>query len=118
MSELIFWNGSLLQLINPTDHFAVRLILYPQRIFLQAAIPLDHTYFRYMKEFPLYDHSQNRNVKAEGIVIDSKGISRAFSELNPTLLRDCMQKLILSMKNESTSRVYASMRLAVCFTWP
>lgn len=61
MSELIFWNGSLLQLINPTDHFAVRLILYPQRIFLQAAIPLDHTYFRYMKEFPLYDHSQNRN---------------------------------------------------------
>lgn len=54
-----------------------------------------------------FDHSQNRNVKAEGIVIDSKGISRAFSELSPTLLRECMQKLILSMRNESTSRVYA-----------
>lgn len=61
MSELIFWNGSILQLTSPSDDFFVRLILYPQKVFLQAAISLDHTYFKYMKDFPLYDHSQDHN---------------------------------------------------------
>lgn len=61
MTELIFWNGSIMQLINPSDDFHVRLILYPQKTFLQAAISLDHTYFKYMKDFPLYDHSQTHN---------------------------------------------------------
>lgn len=58
MSELIFWRGTILQLINSSTEFRVRMILYPSQIFLQAAITLDSTFFNYMREFPYKDHSQ------------------------------------------------------------
>lgn len=45
MSELIFWGGSIMQLMEASDNFHVRLLLYPKKIFLQAAISLDTTYF-------------------------------------------------------------------------
>lgn len=59
MSELIFWRGSIMQLIHATPDFMVRMLLYPSKIFLQAAITLDSNYFNYMKEFPYKDHSQS-----------------------------------------------------------
>lgn len=58
MSELIFWRGSILQLIHSTPDFRVRMVLYPSKIFLQAAINLDSTFFNYMKEIPYKDHTQ------------------------------------------------------------
>lgn len=58
MSELIFWGGSIMQLMEASDNFHVRLLLYPKKIFLQAAISLDTTYFNYMREFPQYDHGE------------------------------------------------------------
>lgn len=56
MSELIFWEGSIMHLIKASDDFHVRLMLYPKNTFLQAAISLDTTYFNYMREFPQYNH--------------------------------------------------------------
>lgn len=58
MSELIFWKGSIMHLLMASEDFHVRLMLYPQTIFLQAVIPLDTTYFNYMREFPQYDHEK------------------------------------------------------------
>ena len=58
MSELIFWNGSILHLTDASDDFLVRLLLYPSKIFLQAAISLDHTYFKYIMDFPLYEFNE------------------------------------------------------------
>lgn len=58
MSELIFWEGSIMQLIEASDDFHVRMLLYPKKVFLQAAIALDTTYFNYMKESPQYDHGE------------------------------------------------------------
>lgn len=58
MSELIFWGESIMQLMEASDNFHVRLLLYPKKIFLQAAISLDTTYFNYMREFPQYDHGE------------------------------------------------------------
>lgn len=55
-SELIFWGGSIMQLMEASDNFHVRLLLYPKKVFLQAAVSLDTTYFNYMREFPQYDH--------------------------------------------------------------
>ena len=60
-SELIFWRGSIMQLLHASDDFYVRMVLYPERIFLQAAVSLDATYFHYMREFPLYDHADEKN---------------------------------------------------------
>ena len=53
-----FWRGSILQLIHSTPDFRVRMVLYPSKIFLQAAINLDSTFFNYMKEIPYKDHTQ------------------------------------------------------------
>lgn len=58
MSELIFWEGSIMQLIEASDDFHVRFLLYPKKLFLQAAISLDTTYFNYMREFPQYNHEE------------------------------------------------------------
>ena len=57
-SELIFWGGSIMQLISSTDDFKVRMALYPKNLFLQAAVSLDTTYFNYMRRFPKYDHPE------------------------------------------------------------
>ena len=40
------------------DDFHVRFLLYPKKLFLQAAISLDTTYFNYMREFPQYNHEE------------------------------------------------------------
>ncbi|MDM8337288.1 helix-turn-helix domain-containing protein [Mediterranea massiliensis] len=58
MSELIFWGGSIMQLIEASNDFHVRMLLYPEKVFLQAAIALDTTYFNYMRESPQYNHGE------------------------------------------------------------
>lgn len=64
MTELIFWRGSIMQLIEASDDFCVRMLLYPSRLFLQAAISLDTTCFDYMKEFPLFDHGKSGSLQS------------------------------------------------------
>lgn len=58
MSELVFWGGSIMQLIEASDDFNARMLLYPKKVFLQAAIALDTSYFNYMEEYPLYNHGE------------------------------------------------------------
>lgn len=62
--ELIFWRGSIMQLMEASTDFRVRILLYPTKVFLQAAISLDSTYFDYMKEFPLFDHTCTGNLQS------------------------------------------------------
>ena len=63
-TELIFWRGSIMQLIEASADFRVRMLLYPSRLFLQAAVSLDTTYFDYMKEFPLFDHGKTGSLQS------------------------------------------------------
>lgn len=39
MSELIFWGGSIMQLMEASDNFHVRLLLYPKRYFYKPPFP-------------------------------------------------------------------------------
>ena len=64
MSEIIFWDGSIMQLLHSSDDFQVRMVLYPKRVFLQAAVSLDTTFFNYMREFPLYNHGQEEDAQS------------------------------------------------------
>lgn len=64
MSEIIFWDGSIMQLLPSSDDFLVRMVLYPKRVFLQAAVSLDTTFFNYMREFPLYNHGQEKDAQS------------------------------------------------------
>lgn len=63
-SELIFWRGSIMQLLESSADFRVRVLLYPSKVFLQAAVSLDTTFFNYMKEFPLFDHEQTEGAQS------------------------------------------------------
>ena len=63
-SELIFWRGSIMQLIKASADFRVRILFYPSKIFLQAAVSLDTTYFNYIKEFPQFEHGQNNDLQS------------------------------------------------------
>ena len=53
-----------MQLIEASADFRVRMLLYPSRLFLQAAVSLDTTYFDYMKEFPLFDHGKTGSLQS------------------------------------------------------
>ena len=64
MSEIIFWDGSIMQLLHSSDDFQVRMVLYPKRVFLQAAVSVDTTFFNYMREFPLYNHGQEKDAQS------------------------------------------------------
>lgn len=64
MSEIIFWDGSIMQLLHSSDDFQVRMVLYPKRVFLQAAVSLDTTFFNYMREFTLYNHGQEKDAQS------------------------------------------------------
>lgn len=64
MSEIIFWDGSIMQLLHSSDDFQVRMVLYPKRVFLQAAVSLDTTFFNYMRAFPLYNHGQEKDAQS------------------------------------------------------
>lgn len=64
MSKIIFWDGSIMQLLHSSDDFQVRMVLYPKRVFLQAAVSLDTTFFNYMREFPLYNHGQEKDAQS------------------------------------------------------
>lgn len=64
MSEIIFWDGSIMQLLHSSDDFQVRMVLYPKWVFLQAAVSLDTTFFNYMREFPLYNHGQEKDAQS------------------------------------------------------
>lgn len=58
-SELIFLAGSLIQVINPSPDFRVRMLLFPKEIFLKASLPIDTSYFNYITEAPYFNHAAN-----------------------------------------------------------
>ncbi len=64
MSELIFWSGSIMQLLESSDDFKVRLLLYPQSLFLKVAVTLDTTYFNYIREFPYFEHGKDGRLES------------------------------------------------------
>lgn len=58
-SELIFLAGSLIQIIDPSPDFKVRMLLFPKDIFLKASLPIDTSYFNYLSEVPYFNHAAN-----------------------------------------------------------
>ncbi len=64
MCELIFWNGSIMHLLDSSADFKVRLLLYPQSLFWKVAVSLDTTYFNYMREFPYFEHGKDGHAES------------------------------------------------------
>jgi AraC family transcriptional activator of pobA len=55
-SELIFLSGTLLQLIDATEDFKVRIFIFSKELFDEVAIQIDTSYFHFIGETPLYNH--------------------------------------------------------------
>ena len=54
-----------------------------------------------------FDHSQNQNLRIENIDLDSRQLTKAFSELNAQLLDETNEKLISSIRQTNATRVHA-----------
>ena len=67
-TELIFLTGSLIQIIQASADFKVRILLFPKDVFLKAILPIDTPYFNYVHEHPHYHHTadeRNQNTWRE-----------------------------------------------------
>ena len=58
-TELIFLTGSLLQLLEASNDFQVRMLMFPKDVFLNAMLPIDTPYFNYTHEHPYYHHTND-----------------------------------------------------------
>lgn len=58
-TELIFLTGSLIQVIQASADFKVRILLFPKDVFLKAILPVDTPYFNYTHEHPCYRHTED-----------------------------------------------------------
>lgn len=56
-TELIFLTGSLMHVLNASDDFRARVLLFPKAVFLTAMLPIDTPYFNYTHEHPCYRHT-------------------------------------------------------------
>lgn len=120
MSELIFWGGSIMQLMEASDNFHVRLLLYPKKIFLQAAISLDTTYFNYMREFPQYDHGEeswkNVNLWIDMAQLLFRRPSSAFRErLELNFLQSMLMWIFSSIPDTYVSKAKSYTRKQLLF---
>lgn len=120
MSELIFWGGSIMQLMEASDNFHVRLLLYPKKIFLQAAISLDTTYFNYMREFPQYDHGEeswkNVNLWIDMAQLLFRRASSAFRErLELNFLQSMLMWIFSSIPDTYVSKAESYTRKQLLF---
>lgn len=65
-TELIFLTGSLIQIIQASADFKVRILLFPKDVFLKAILPIDTPYFNYVHEHPHYHHTADERSQIRG----------------------------------------------------
>ena len=58
-SELIFLQGSLMQVVEASGDFRVRMVTFSRELFLEAVLPIDSPYLDYTHEHPGYRHTQD-----------------------------------------------------------
>ena len=59
------------------------------------------------EKISFFDHSQNQNLRMEELDLDSQMLSKAFSEMNASLLDEAIEKLITSIKMTNATKVHA-----------
>lgn len=58
-TEISFFSGSILHCTDKTDDFKVRVLFYTGDILTKIAAPIDHVFFEYNEEHPLYTHTRD-----------------------------------------------------------
>ena len=53
---LFLLGGGLVQVVEPSPDFRVRMLLYPKDLMMKVLIPLDTDFLNYLHEYPYFDH--------------------------------------------------------------
>lgn len=59
-TEISFFSGTILHCTDKTDNFKVRAFFYTGDILTKIAAPIDHVFFEYNEEHPLYTHTDDK----------------------------------------------------------
>ena len=93
-TELIFLTGSLIQIIQASADFKVRILLFPKDVFLKAILPIDTPYFNYVHEHPHYHHTADeRSQNTWREIILWMDVAQMLFKNNNTLLFRKQQEL-------------------------
>ena len=52
---LFLLGGGLVQVVEPSPDFRVRMLLYPKDLMMKVLIPLDTDFLNYLHEYPYFD---------------------------------------------------------------
>lgn len=61
-SELIFLDGTLMQLLSASPDFHVRMLLFPKDTLLKAVLPIDTDYLDFLHQVPFFDHKAHKDI--------------------------------------------------------
>ena len=87
-TELIFLTGSLIQIIQASADFKVRILLFPKDVFLKAILPIDTPYFNYVHEHPHYHHTADvRSQNTWREIVLWMDVAKCFQEQQHTLVQ-------------------------------
>ena len=93
-TELIFLTGSLIQIIQASADFKVRILLFPKDVFLKAILPIDTPYFNYVHEHPHYHHTADeRSQNTWREIVLWMDVAQMLLKNNNTLLFRKQQEL-------------------------
>lgn len=93
-TELIFLTGSLIQIIQASADFKVRILLFPKDVFLKAILPIDTPYFNYVHEHPHYHHTADeRSQNTWREIVLWMDVAQMLFKNNNTLLFRKQQEL-------------------------
>lgn len=59
-TEISFFSGTILHCTDKTNDFKVRVFTYTGDILIKIAAPIDHVFFEYNEEHPLYTHTDDK----------------------------------------------------------
>lgn len=59
-TEVSFFSGAILHCTDKTNDFKVRVFTYTGDILIKIATPIDHVFFEYNEEHPLYTHTDDK----------------------------------------------------------
>ncbi len=113
-TELIFLNGALLEVMEATDDFRARTLLFPQDVFLKAILPIDTPYFNYTHEHPCYRHTPDeRSQKTWREVLLWMDMGRMLfadnrSPFQPQQQHNYLQSLLMWLFNTIPDKLAAS----------
>lgn len=96
---LFLLGGGLVQVVEPSPDFRVRMLLYPKDLMMKVLIPLDTDFLNYLHEYPYFDHLDAGAEPDEwkGVILWMDMAAMLFSRPMPRFRKYIEQNFLQSM---------------------